>query len=232
MTADVAAIRASVRASYDTPEALATYVARADQGLRRWETELVRTALPAMGRVLVIGCGAGRESFALDALGYQVSGVDVAPSLVEAARARDTGGRCDFQVVDGASLPFSEASFDAATLWSQVIAYVPTRRERVRFLAEVARVVRPGGPISLSAHDTALTLAEMAPDQLISQGDPEPGDVLVRDRDAVRLMHYFDDAELRDLFAEAGLGLRLLAHSDDLGESWGNLFVAVGARET
>ena len=230
MSADADSTRDGVRASYETPEAVARYVARADQGLRNWETQILRAWYPSQGRVLVIGCGAGRESFALDALGYQVTGVDVAPSMVEAARARDPDGRCDFQVVDGVSLPFADAAFEAATLWSQVIAYAPNRRERARFLAEVARVVRPGGPISLSAHDAALTLAEMRPGQLVSQGDPEPGDATVRDEDGVHWMHYFDEAELRDLFAAAGLTLRLLVHTNELGERWGNVFVAVGGR--
>jgi hypothetical protein len=67
---DRAAVVAQVRSSYSTPEALAIYRKRVDQGLRIWETTVIRQHFPARGRVLTLGCGAGRETFALEQLGY------------------------------------------------------------------------------------------------------------------------------------------------------------------
>jgi len=226
---DLLRLRSELRASYETPEALAVYSTRAGQGLRTWEARLVRDYLPARGKLLVVGCGAGREAFALDALGYEVTGVDVSPSMVAAARMRSAAGRCDFRIVDGVSLPFTESEFDAATLWSQVISNVPTRAERLRFVAEVSRVVRPGGLISLSAHDAELTLGAIPAERIAGRNYPEDGDVSIREdkEGTVRTMHYFTEVELNELRTANGLGVRLVAHTDELGEAWGNVFVIV-----
>src|SRR5262249_30273758 len=63
---DRASLIAQVRASYETPAALAAYRERVDNGLRTWEETVVANHFPEAGRVLTVGCGAGRETFALE----------------------------------------------------------------------------------------------------------------------------------------------------------------------
>lgn len=75
------------------------------------------------GRVLVVGCGAGREAFALEALGWDVVGVDVTPRMVQVAcedgRARASQVR--FEVTDGTLDDAAPGPpVDAVTLWAQV----------------------------------------------------------------------------------------------------------------
>ena len=66
MIGDNAALKAQVRDSYATSASLEIYRKRVDNGLRMWEATLIRQYFPAGGRVLTVGCGAGREKTGSD----------------------------------------------------------------------------------------------------------------------------------------------------------------------
>jgi len=99
------------------------------------------------GRVLEVGSGPGRLAVRIAQLDpdVRVAGVDLAPEMVE--RADALAARCGvadrvaFRVGDVASLPFAEASFDAAVSTFSLHHW----DDRSRGLAEVHRVLRPGG---------------------------------------------------------------------------------------
>jgi SAM-dependent methyltransferase len=84
----------------------------------------------------------------------RVVGVDVSPRAIEAARERATGGRPEFIVTSGFALPFADASFDLVTSF-QVLEHVP---DPAPFLAELARVTRPGGSVILATPNAATRL--------------------------------------------------------------------------
>jgi ubiquinone/menaquinone biosynthesis C-methylase UbiE len=107
------------------------------------------SALETRSRVIDVGCGAGWFSGALAAAGCSVVGVDVAEEAVRRARARH--GDLEFVVAGGEQLPFADGSFDAAWL-GEVLEHV---QDGPGLLAEVARVVGPGGRLMLSTPDHA-----------------------------------------------------------------------------
>jgi len=230
----VEALRAGVIASYSTPEAIERYRDRLGQGLRRWERTLLSTVMSEPGEVLVVGCGTGREAFALEELGWTVTGVDITPALVDIARAeahtRHSSVR--FHLIDGERFPVSSGSMHAVTLWAQVLNNVPTHSGRVNLMREACRVLAPGSAATFSVHDRALTLTEVDPDRIVSTDEPEAGDLFVLDPDTgiAGLNHYFDEGEVRRLCAEAGFDVLDLAHTSDLGESWGNVFVGTALK--
>lgn len=90
-------------------------------------------------RVLIVGCGTGADlPFLPDDVA--VLATDYTPAMLDQARAR-ARPNVEFRQMDGRALELPDASFDAAIL-HMVLEVVP---EPHRCLAEVARVLRPGG---------------------------------------------------------------------------------------
>jgi SAM-dependent methyltransferase len=86
-------------------------------------------------RVLDAACGDGWVTSMISA--PDVIGIDLSPTAVEAARSRGL----DARVADVQKLPFAEGSFDVV-LCNYALDHVRNRRKAI---AELARVVRPGG---------------------------------------------------------------------------------------
>jgi SAM-dependent methyltransferase len=92
----------------------------------------------APGRCLDVGCGRGQFSeWMANELGAEVTAVDQSERMVELTRARGV----DARLGDARSLPFSDGEFDCV-LAAWMLFHV---REIEQALAEIARVLRPGG---------------------------------------------------------------------------------------
>jgi SAM-dependent methyltransferase len=99
---------------------------------------------PAGARTLDVGCGEGRVGRWLAAHDHRVTGIDSSPTLSAAARE---GGGYD-EVVDGdaASLPWPADTFDLAVGY-MCLQDLP---DPSPVIAEIARVLRPGGWLALA----------------------------------------------------------------------------------
>ena len=100
-------------------------------------------------KLLDVGCGAGFLSarLAKAVSPGEMHGVDIEPSQVGLARQIATATDCDnatFQVADAMDLPFEDGSFDVVHLGG-LLLHVP---DTARALAEVKRVLRPGGMVA------------------------------------------------------------------------------------
>lgn len=90
------------------------------------------------------GCGVGRLTIALAEWCKEVSGVDVAASMLEEARANNPhGDRVRFIHNDASTLPFDDDSVDFV-LSLITLQHIPPRLS-IRYLLEMIRIVRPGG---------------------------------------------------------------------------------------
>lgn len=111
---------------------------------RRWKRRLVRLAQLGPGqRALDVCCGTGDVALALARTGAQVTGLDFSPEMLAVARrrARALPAPVDFVQGDALALPFADATFDAVTL-----SYgLRNLADFAAGLAEMARVLRPGG---------------------------------------------------------------------------------------
>lgn len=100
--------------------------------------------------VVDVGCGIGGTARFLAArYGCRVTGVDLTPEFVEAARTLSDhvglGDKVEFHTGSALALPLPDASFDRATLL-HVGMNVP---DKWRLCFELARVVKPGGCVAV-----------------------------------------------------------------------------------
>lgn len=148
------------------------------------------------GRFLDIGCGPGAlTGEAVVRLGApSVAAVDPAPGFVQVCRHRQPD--VDVRCAAAEALPFGDDEFDAAA--AQLVFHFVT--DPVAAVAEMRRVVRPGGVLAATVWDfaegmqllrafwdAALTLDRAAPDE-------------------ARVLRFGGPGELAGLFTEAGLG--------------------------
>jgi demethylmenaquinone methyltransferase/2-methoxy-6-polyprenyl-1,4-benzoquinol methylase len=116
---------------------------------RLWRRRLAAALrLPAGSRVLDLCAGTGDQAQALRRLGYRVVAADFCLPMLTLAQpkfARDGGPRPSPLQADALALPFPAASFDGAT----VSFGLRNVADLDRALAELARVVRPGGELGV-----------------------------------------------------------------------------------
>lgn len=100
--------------------------------------------LPPGSRVLDAACGTGRHAAFLSGRGHAVTGVDGSPEMLERAAAKVP--RATFLTGELDRLPLRDRSFDAA-----VCALALSHSRDIRpAVAELARVLRPGGRLVVS----------------------------------------------------------------------------------
>jgi demethylmenaquinone methyltransferase/2-methoxy-6-polyprenyl-1,4-benzoquinol methylase len=109
----------------------------------RWRRALVARVPNDGGSVLDVATGTGLVAERLLARGHEVTGLDQSPDMLAAARRR-FDGRVQLVEASATAIPFPEASFDHLT-FTYLLRYVD---DPGATLAELARVVRPGGTVA------------------------------------------------------------------------------------
>ena len=106
--------------------------------------------------VLEIGSGTGVHARLLAGAGARLAAVDLTPTAVDLTRRRLAlhGLEADVREADAEQLPFPDGSFDV--VWSWGVIHHSAHTERV--VAEIARVLRPGGRLALMVyHRSSIT---------------------------------------------------------------------------
>jgi SAM-dependent methyltransferase len=100
---------------------------------------------PDGGDLLDVPCGFGRHAIPLADAGFRVVGVDRSQALLNEARRRaGNSRRPKLTRADYRNLPFPDGSFDAAVNLFSSLGYLGDE-EDTKALAEIGRVLRPGG---------------------------------------------------------------------------------------
>lgn len=102
------------------------------------------------GAVLDAGCGTGEHTILLTRLGYDVLGVDAAPTAIEQARenAAAKGVDAHFEVADAMNLG-DEPRYD--TIVDSALFHIFDDTDRVRYVAGLHAVCRPGAVVHVLA---------------------------------------------------------------------------------
>lgn len=97
------------------------------------------------GRVLDLGCGAGRHALYLQRRGLRVTAVDASPRVAALASAR---GVRDVRVASACvPLPFKRSEFETVLLFGNNLGICGSRAGTARLLRELARVTKSGARI-------------------------------------------------------------------------------------
>ena len=99
-------------------------------------------------RVLDVACGSGNLALPAARLGAAVTGVDIAPNLIETARKRaaEESVLIRFDEGDAEAMPYKDASFDVVvSMFGAMFAPQPDV-----VVSELLRVCRPGGRIAMA----------------------------------------------------------------------------------
>jgi SAM-dependent methyltransferase len=145
------------------PEVALRYLDDTDEFMSAFKAYIVavmKRYVPG-GRVLDLGCGVGHDLARLTAAGLDAVGVDLSHVALQAACDRSRA----LVRADGARMPFRDGSFDGCRV-ERVLQHVPDPGELV---AEMLRVVRPGGVLAILEPDhTSLRIeSDVDPDGLL-----------------------------------------------------------------
>jgi SAM-dependent methyltransferase len=204
------------------------------RGLFDWEKQFYGPFLAAGDRVLVVGCGSGRDLIPLLEQGCRAEGLEPVAACADLARAR--------VAARGLSAPVYTADIAAATLsgrYDVVIfswfcySYIPQRAQRIAVLRRVKDHLTTGGRILITyilarpaPRRSTWRLARIASQLSAADWRPEYGDVFVArpDTGCIHFEHHFAPAEIEAEARAAGLAVQLHEHDND-----GNLALVVPA---
>jgi ubiquinone/menaquinone biosynthesis C-methylase UbiE len=174
--------------------------------------QFARAAIAQLGlsaglSVLDVGAGSGGAALAMAEQGLRVMAVDASARMVERVKTRtaELGLPVDARVMDGQALHLADASFDAALSVLGIILLPDAGRG----LAEMRRVVRPGGRVSVvtwtqpQRYELAAEL-RTAVQAVWPEQPPAPLPAQLR---------YREEADFRALFKAAGLDAPVIVTS-------------------
>jgi SAM-dependent methyltransferase len=145
---------------YDDTRGLSRQVSKAT-------IDLLASQMRGCHRVLEVGVGTGLLALPLAERGFRVDGVDLSEPMLRRLREKKPASRIGLAVSDATSLPFRSVAFDGAYL-RHVLHLIPDWRAAI---AEVVRVVRPGGRFLTSITDYSGLYEEVQQRFLHEAGD-------------------------------------------------------------
>lgn len=174
---------AVTRTAYDTVAADYAELLRDELAAKPHDRAVLATFAELIddGLVADIGCGPGRVSAHLAALGVDVFGIDLSPEMIAVARRSHPELRFELGTMDGLDLP--DAALSGIVAWYSIIHTPPERLPQV--FAEFVRILRPGGLLQLAfqvgderrriesayGHDVSLDAYRLRPERIAELAD-------------------------------------------------------------
>lgn len=200
-----------------------------DRGLFPWEEHLVERFVNAGDRILVVGCGTGRDVIPLGAKGYDVCGVDPAAQAVALAREACSRRGIAAKIIHGYFEDVALSSpFEVIIFSNLCYGLIPESRRRIEVLRKARGHLAPGGRILISCvgnwlrrHSRLFELVKLGARLRRSDWHPEEGDIvhpMLRGQPRFHYEHIFAPGEVEGEAAAAGL--RVIYHDESSCDYW------------
>jgi ubiquinone/menaquinone biosynthesis C-methylase UbiE len=123
-----------------------------------WESEkyVINKYFDKDKSILDVGCGAGRTTFNLYEMGYRnIIALDLTPEMISAAKTinKEKQTNIEFVVGDATDLNFEDNFFDQALFSFNGLMQIPERKNRIKALKEIKRVLTENGIFIFTTHD-------------------------------------------------------------------------------
>lgn len=137
------------RQTYARPETVEAWSRKdlVDSRLNPAEIALLEKLPLRKGQLLLLDVGGGREAVPLAQMGFEVTGVDFVPEMVEKAKENAVrhGVRIKGLVQEISKLEVPADYYDIVWLCAAMYSCVPTRRKRIKMLKKIWQALKPGG---------------------------------------------------------------------------------------
>jgi len=107
-------------------------------------------------RILDVGSGTGRVAAVLSERGYEVTGIDFSPAMVDQAKKKHP--KIDFRVMDVRDMNFLANTFDYVIFCYNGLDYIGPHTQRLQVLRDLYEIIKPGGFLLYSSHNSACLL--------------------------------------------------------------------------
>jgi 2-polyprenyl-3-methyl-5-hydroxy-6-metoxy-1,4-benzoquinol methylase len=193
-------------------------------GLNPDEKALLEKLPVKEGRLLLLGVGGGREAIPLSQMGFEVTGVDFVPEIVERARKNATryGVKFEGLVQEISEIDVSPESYDVVWLSAAMYSCIPTRSRRVAMLGRIFKALIPRGHFVCQFHWDARSEISRKGEFLrkvvafLTLGNlwHEQGDMLWYNTEFLRA--FSSEEEVRSEFAEGGFEVLHLCIAEEI----------------
>ncbi|MCR8644209.1 class I SAM-dependent methyltransferase [Paenibacillus sp. N1-5-1-14] len=119
--------------------------------------------LHSQEHVLDLCCGMGRHSVALAQFGYKVTGVDLSDVLLEEAHRIEGANQVSWVHGDMREVPLDSGQYDAIVNLFTSFGYFEQDEENKLVLAEMSRLLRPGGKLLLDYLNPSYVKRKIVP---------------------------------------------------------------------
>lgn len=117
------------------------------------ESLIFNQIIKSNDRILDIGCGTGRVTRALARAGGRVDACDMESNALNELKKSVAGLQITARLADARNLPYEDEYFDIVVFAFNGLDFLSSIEERLRVIAEMHRVLKPGGHLVISSHN-------------------------------------------------------------------------------